>query len=64
MIDNIMSLYKAQWFDSIGRFDRDLTFAWGIDVETAFLSKLQGKGLYVDDRVEIEKIDNIAYKMG
>ena len=34
MIDNIFSMYKAAWFDSIGWFDPQLRYAWGIDLET------------------------------
>lgn len=43
MIDNIASLYRADWFDSIGWFDKELIYAWGIDLETCYLARKGGK---------------------
>lgn len=63
MIDNIASLYKADWFDSIGWFDPKMIYAWGIDLETGYLARKQGRSIWVDDRIQVEKITNIAYKM-
>lgn len=63
MIDNIASLYLADWFNSIGRFDSNMIYAWGIDLETCLLARRQSKSLWVDDRVMIEKVTNIGYKM-
>jgi len=39
MIDNIASLYRADWFDSIGRFDKRLIYGWGIDLETGYIAR-------------------------
>lgn len=64
MIDNIASLYRADWFDSIGWFDPAYTYAWGIDLETCYRARKQGRGIYIDDRVQIEKITNIGYQLG
>ncbi len=63
MIDNIASLYRADWFDSIGWFDPELIYAWGIDLETCYLARKQNKTLWIDDRVQVTKTTNIAYKM-
>ncbi len=63
MIDNIASIFKANWFDSIGGFDKRMIYAWGIDLEVSYISRKQGKDIYVDDRVEVTKITNIGYKM-
>lgn len=63
MIDNIASLYRADWFDSIGWFDKELIYAWGIDLETCYLARKQGRTIWVDERVQVTKITNIAYKM-
>lgn len=62
-IDNIASLYRADWFDSIGRFDKDLIYAWGIDLETCYKARKQKRGIYIDDRIQVRKITNIGYKM-
>lgn len=63
MIDNIASLYRADWFDDIGWFDKELIYAWGIDLETCYLARKQQRTIWVDDRVQVTKITNIAYKM-
>jgi hypothetical protein len=64
MIDNIASLYRADWFDEIGRFDPELKYAWGIDLETSFKARTQGRSLWVDERSWIKKVTNIGYDMG
>ena len=63
MIDNIASLYRADWFDSIGWFDPAYTYAWGIDLETCYRARKQGRSIWIDDRVQVEKITNIGYSM-
>lgn len=62
-IDNICSLYRADWFNSIGRFDKDLTYAWGIDVETCFLARKQGRTIWIDESIQVRKETNVGYKM-
>lgn len=62
-IDNICSLYRADWFNSIGRFDKDLIYAHGIDIETGYIARKQGKSIWIDERVEVKKITDIGYQM-
>lgn len=64
MIDNIASLYRAEWFDGILRFDPKLRYAWGIDLETSYLARRAQKSLWVDERVHVRKITDIGYTMG
>lgn len=64
MIDNIASLYRADWFDENGRFDPALKYAWGIDLETCFKARQQGRSLWVDERSRIKKVTNIGYDLG
>lgn len=63
MIDNISSLYRADWFDSIGRFDPELVYAWGIDLETCWLARKQGRTLWVCEDAPVRKTTNIGYTM-
>lgn len=63
MIDNILSLYRADWFNSIGRFDKNLIYAWGIDLETCYLARKQSRSIWIDDRIQVEKITDIGYSM-
>jgi GT2 family glycosyltransferase len=63
MIDNICSMYRADWFNSIGRFDKNLTYAWGIDLETCYKARKQGRSLWVHEGVKVKKVTNIGYSM-
>lgn len=63
MIDNVCSMYRTDWFNSIGRFDKRLTFAWGIDVETCYIARKQKRTVWVDEDIQVRKITNIGYKM-
>lgn len=63
MIDNIASLYRTTWFDMVGRFDPNLIYAWGIDLETCYKARQQGRSLWVDERVPVRKVTDIGYKM-
>lgn len=63
MLDNLWCMYRADWFDGIGGFDPELRYAWGIDLETCYQARKEGRGLYVHEGVQIRKITNIAYRM-
>jgi len=63
MIDNICSLYRADWFNSVGRFEPSLTYAWGIDMETSYYARRDGKKIILHDGVQVRKITDIGYKM-
>jgi len=63
MIDNICSMYRADWFNSIGRFDKNLIYAWGIDVETGYIARQQKRTLWVDESIQVKKVTDIGYKM-
>jgi GT2 family glycosyltransferase len=63
MIDNIASLYRADWFDSIGGFDTRFIYAWGIDLETAYIARKQNRRLVVCEDVLIRKETDIGYKL-
>ncbi len=63
MIDNIASMFRADWFDKIGWFDPELVYAWGIDLETCYLARKNHLSLWIDERVNVTKITNIGYKM-
>lgn len=64
MIDNIASLWRADWFNSIGRFDPYLVYGWGIDLETCYKARKAGRTIWVDERVNIKKVTDIGYTMG
>jgi len=63
MIDNISSLYRADWFDSIGRFDPELIYGWGVDLETCYLARKQKRTLWVCEDTKVKKVTDIGYAM-
>lgn len=63
MIDNIASMYRAEWFDEIGWFDERLTYAWGIDLETCWLARRMKRSLWIDERCRVRKVTDIGYAM-
>jgi GT2 family glycosyltransferase len=63
MIDNIASLWRADWFDSIGGFDQRFIYGWGVDLETCYFARRDRKSIWVDDRVQMRKITDIGYEM-
>jgi len=63
MIDNIASLYRAEWLDSIDWFDPELKYGWGIDLETCWLARQQGRSLWVHEGARMKKITDIGYTM-
>jgi len=62
-IDNISSLYRADWFNSIGRFDPNLIYAWGIDLETSYIARTTKKLLWVEEDSVVRKITDVGYRM-
>jgi GT2 family glycosyltransferase len=63
MIDNIASLYRADWLDGIGWFDEKLYMAHGIDLETCWKARRDGRALWVHEESHIKKVTNIGYAM-
>lgn len=63
MIDNIASLYRASWFNAIGRFDPSMIYGWGVDLETCYFARQQGYTLWVHEGVKVKKVTNIGYSM-
>ena len=63
MLDNISCLYRADWFDSIGRFDPELIYAWGVDLETCYKARQQRRTLWVCEDTKCKKVTDIGYTM-
>ena len=64
MIDNIASLWRAEWFDANGRFDPALKYGWGIDLETCWIARQQGRSLWLHEGCRVKKVTDIGYTMG
>lgn len=63
MIDNIASLWRADWFDSCAGFDPALIYGWGIDLETCWKARRDGRSLWVHEGARVKKITDIGYAM-
>jgi len=63
MIDNIAALWRADWFNSIGRFDPAMVYAWGSDLETCYWARQHNKELRIFNDGQMKKVDNIGYSM-
>jgi hypothetical protein len=63
MIDNIAALWRADWFDGLGRFDPKLRYGWGVDLETCFRAREEDYKLYVHEGVKVKKVTDIGYTM-
>ncbi len=69
MIGNIFGCYRADWFNSIGRFNRKLSYGYGLDIETGYLARKGGHQVCIDHSVQVKKvpipepnIEKIAYQ--
>lgn len=63
LVDNIAALWRADWLNSVGRFDPLLTFGWGVLPETCWKARRDGKELYIHEGVQIKKVTDIGYTM-
>jgi GT2 family glycosyltransferase len=63
MLDNISSLYRAEWFDGIGRFDPELIYGWGVDLETCYIARQQERTLWVCEDAKVKKITDVGYRL-
>jgi hypothetical protein len=63
-IDNLATLWRAEWFDSIGTYDPDELRGFGVELESSYLARYSGRRVVVDDRVQMRKTSGVAYKMG
>jgi hypothetical protein len=63
MIDNICSLWRADWWEEQGGFDPELKYAWGIDFEMCHKARAQERLLWVHEGVKVRKVTDIGYSM-
>eukprot|EP00127_Corallochytrium_limacisporum_P002815 Clim_evm28s141 gene=Clim_evmTU28s141 len=63
MIDNIFAMWRGDWYFRYGRFDPLLTYAWGVDVETSFITKVFNMKVVVLESILVSKETDVGYKM-
>lgn len=62
-IDYISTLFRAEYFDQIGRYRKELTMMWGVPGECNWKARKNGWHIYVHDGYTMRKETNIGYKM-
>jgi hypothetical protein len=64
LVDNIAALWRADYLNSIGRFRRELTMAWGVLPEVCWMARRDRKTIWIHEGTLIKKVSNIGYSMG
>lgn len=60
-IQDHFSLYRASWFNKVGRYNRDLKYGWGIDIENGYNAYKDHKVMILDNTLLIKYNGSINY---
>jgi glycosyltransferase involved in cell wall biosynthesis len=55
-IQDHFSLYRASWFNKIGRYNKELKYGWGIDIETGYKAYKDNKIVLLDNKLQLKYI--------
>lgn len=61
--DYISTIFRAEYFNSIGRFRKELTMMWGVPGECNWKARKNGWNIYIADHYSMYKHTNIGYRM-
>lgn len=61
--DYISTLFKAQYFNEIGRYRPELTMMWGVPGECNWKARKNGWHIYIQDDYVMRKETDIGYTM-
>lgn len=62
-LDSICTIWRADWFNKIGRFDPAFEFAWGVHEETCWKARKERRSLWVHEGLRVKKVQDIGYAM-
>ena len=62
-VDYISTLFRAEYFNAIGRFRKELPMMWGTIGECNYKARKAGYHIYVHDGYTMRKITDIGYTM-
>ena len=62
-IDYISTLFRAEYFNKIGRYRKELTMMWGVPGECNWKARKNGWHIYVHDGYTMKKHTNLGYDM-
>jgi hypothetical protein len=57
------TLYNAEHFNRLGRWDEELTYGWGISAESYYFARKEGLHIYNHDGYVMRKETGIGYEM-
>lgn len=60
-IQNVFCMYRSTWFNSIGRFARELKYGWGTDIETGYFAYRTNKKILLDNTFMVKLTSNNTY---
>lgn len=63
LVDNIAALWRADYLNSVGRFRKELTMGWGVDMEGCWMARRDRKTIWMHEGTLIKKVSDIAYSM-
>ena len=63
LVDNIAALWRADWLNSVGRFRKELTMGWGVDMEGCWMARRDRKTIWMHEGTLIKKVSDIGYSM-
>ena len=63
-MDCLATMYRADWFDSIGGYTPELTYGWGMDMEVSWKARRDDKTSWISEDCCMHKDLSVAYKMG
>ena len=62
-LENVCPLFRAKYFDELGRFREELTLGWGISAEMYWKARKAGYHIYTHDGYVMHKETEIGYTM-
>lgn len=62
--DYVCTLFKASWFDQLGRWRKEFTRGWGVGMENFYLARKAGYHIYTHDGYIMLHDTGVAYRMG
>lgn len=62
-IEFVAALYRADWFNAVGRLGPEWILGWGTDLELSYKARMQGRSLWVHEGLTLKKDSYIAHEM-
>ena len=57
-------MYRADFFDVVGGYDKNLIIGWGMDMELSWKARLLGRTIWISEACKMHKERSVAAFMG